>query len=171
MAGNEQSLALAFEWLNQGYHLALTSGTDTHGPEHNRIAQTFGFDVVYANDLSESEILHAVQQGHLYMSAGPTLELYASAAETLAIMGDVLDVADDSPIQVTARWRIVPFTRSLSFIVDGVPQQTQTVPEDGSDAWKLPGGQVHWCLVTIRDQQGVMLALTNPIFFDGRSKE
>jgi len=171
MAGNEQSLALAFEWLNQGYRLALTSGTDTHGPEHNRIAETFGFDVVYADDLSEREILRAVQQGHLYLSAGPGLQLNAAANGMHAMMGDVLDIGEDVPIYVTAKWTDCSPRSHLAFIVNGVVQETCLVQDEGSGTWELRGGQANWCLVTVRDDQGVMLALSNPIFFDGRKHD
>lgn len=168
MAGNEGSLALAFEWLNQGYRLALTSGTDTHGPEHNKEAETFGFDVVYADELSERGILQAVRAGHLYMSAGPGLELSAEADVTTAMMGDVLDVADNAPIHVTAAWRNCPAGAQLALIVNGAAQETLGTQGEGLRTWDLRGGQANWCLVTVRDQDGVMLALTNPIFFDGR---
>ena len=39
----------------------------------------YGFDVVYADDLSEQAILSAVRAGHLYLSAAPRLELHASS--------------------------------------------------------------------------------------------
>lgn len=169
MAGNEGSLALAFEWLNQGYRLALTSGTDTHGPEHNQSAKIFGFDVVYADELSEREILRAVRQGHLYSSAGPGLELNAATSQARAMMGDVLDVAADVPIRVSAAWEDCPRDAQLAWIVDGVARETRSVEGNGSGAWELRGGQAGWCLVTVRDAQGAMLAFTNPIFFDGRA--
>jgi len=169
MAGNEDSLALAFEWLNQGHRLALTSGTDTHGPEHNREAGTVGFDIVYADNLSERDILRAVQQGHLYMSAGPILEWTASAHGAHAMMGDVLDVAVNEPIQVTAAWKNCPPRSRLALVVDGIALETFAVPKDGAHVWGLRRGQAHWALFTVRDEQGVMQALSNPIFFDGRT--
>lgn len=168
MAGNESSLARAFEWLNRGYALALTSGTDTHGPEHNRAAGTFGFDVVYAEDLSEREILRAVGQGHLYMTAGPKLELTASTNRARAMMGDALDAVFNEPVHVTAQWANCAVPAQLALIADGAPRETLTVHEDGSQAWELRGGEANWFLVTMRDENGVMVALTNPIFADGR---
>ena len=76
---NELGLSLAYEWLNAGHRLALTAGTDNHG--RNPQAMHYGFNVVYAEDLSEREILRAVRAGHLYISAGPTLELSAAVGE------------------------------------------------------------------------------------------
>ena len=72
------------------------------------------------------------------------------------------------PIQVIARWSNCPARAQLALIVDGAPFETQQITDSGSHAWELRGGQDHWCLVTLRDEHGEMLALTNPIFFDGR---
>src|SRR5262249_53996591 len=68
---NEDALPLAFGWLNRGYRMVLTSGTDNHG--NGKRTEPYGFDVVYAEDLSEQEILRAVRGGHLYLSSGPHL--------------------------------------------------------------------------------------------------
>lgn len=168
MAGNEESLALAIAWFNQGHRFALTSGTDTHGSEHNREAETFGFDIVYAEDLTEREILAAVRRGHLYLTAGPVLKLNADAGKQRAMMGDALDVTDGTPIHVTVEWADCPAGAQLGLIVDGDVRESQTISGEGSRSWDISGGQVKWCLVTLRDEKGAMLALTNPIFFDGR---
>jgi hypothetical protein len=164
---NEDALALAFEWLNRGYRLALTSGTDIHG--RARGAAPYGFDVVYAQDLSEREILRAVRAGHLYLSSGPRLELNASLNEQRAMMGDALNAANGAPIQVSAQWDACPPDAQLQWIVDGAVRETRRVNENGAHAWQLVGGQDHWCLVALRAANDAVLALTNPIYFDGRT--
>ncbi len=163
---NEAGLKLAFEWLNEGYRLALTAGTDNHGrsPE----ARHYGFNVVYADDLSEQEILRAVRAGHLYISAGPTLELEASTAERQAMMGDVLEVSREQSVPVTARWEDCPADSEVCLIADGKPVSTLPAGGYGARRWDIPPREARWCLLTVRDASGQMLALTNPIFLDGR---
>ena len=190
---NELGLSLAYEWLNAGQRLALTAGTDNHG--RNPRAMHYGFNVVYAEDLSEDEILRAVRAGHLYISSGPTLELNAvvgpqlpatavggrirprvkppppktrGGSRRLAMMGDALDVSDGQDVQVTARWAGCPEGGELCLVADGKPNVTIPAGNADTRTWKLDGGGTHWCLLTLRGADGQMLALTNPIFFDGR---
>jgi len=192
---NELGLSLAYEWLNAGHRLALTAGTDNHGRNHR--AMHYGFNVVYADDLSEREILRAVRAGHLYISAGPTLELSAAvgdrqaegavpsappclpraalapcarleAASRRAMMGDLLYVSRGQDMQVTASWSGCPEGAELCLVADGKPKDTMPAGNEDTRVWKLEGGETHWCLLTLRGAEGQMLALTNPIFFDGR---
>ena len=70
-SNNEGSVELWYQWLNQGYRLYATVGTDIHGPADPSIE--FAFDVVYAQELTEAAILDAVRHGHHYLSSGPRL--------------------------------------------------------------------------------------------------
>jgi hypothetical protein len=36
---------------------------------------------------------------------------------------------------------------------------------EGRHTWRLTADQARWCVVEMRDEDGQMLALTNPIFF------
>ncbi len=164
-SNNEDALALVYRWLNEGYRLALTAGTDNHGSEGEK-NDLFGFNAVYANDLSEPEILRAVRAGHLYLSSGPTLELTASAGDQQAMMGDVLNAAREAPVQVNARWEDCPVYAELSLIADGMSRKTRAINAAGVRQWTLLAGQDRWCLLTVRGADGQMLAMTNPIYLD-----
>lgn len=167
---NEDALALAFDWLNQGHRLALTAGTDNHGRRNGNIQEPYAFNVVYAEELSEPEILRAVRNGHLYTSSGPSLVLTGSTPTGQVMMGDALDVTNDARVPVRARWDNSPGNAQLGLIVDGVLRETTIAHLSGMRDWELIGGQDHWCLATLRDEHGVMLALTNPIYLDNRDK-
>lgn len=164
---NEDALALVFGWLNQGYRLALTSGTDNHG--RNRMDEPYGFDVVYAQALSEPEILRAVREGHLYLSSGPRLELTATVTGQSFMMGDSIQSTAGQPILVKAKWSDCPSDAEVTLIVDGVSHASTPAQTNGSQTWTLNEAQAHWCLVTMRAADGRMLALTNAIYLDGRS--
>lgn len=165
-SNNDQGLQLAYQWLNQGFRLALTAGTDNHGRPGDR---HYGYNVVFAADLSEAEILKAVRAGHSYLSAGPRLELTAAQGQQRAMIGDVLQPDEAAPIHLTARWADCPTGAVLEWIVDGQIRERLPIQNENSLRWALPGGSARWSLVTLRDPAGRMLALTNPIYFDGRS--
>lgn len=163
---NEEALALAFDWLNQGYRLALTAATDNHGSHW--MDEPYGFNVVYADDLTEQEILRAVRAGHSYLSSGPRLELTATANEQTAIMGDSVRATSGQAVQIKAAWDDAPPAAQIVLIVNGAPHASMQVPAHGSQTWMLTPAQARWCLATLRADDGRMLALTNPIYLDGR---
>jgi hypothetical protein len=166
ISNNEQGLKLVYTWLNQGYHLAITAGSDNHGHPGGR---HYGVNVVYAQELSAAHILKAVRAGHGYISSGPGLELSAFADQQRAMMGDVLNLTPPDQAELTLRWTDCPPDAQLEWIVDGETRERLSPGEKGVQHWRLPGGSAHWTLFTLRDQEGQMLALTNPIYFDGRA--
>lgn len=165
-ANNEASFQLACQWMNQGYRMALTAGTDNHGDRPNE--RPYPSSVVYAQELSERGILAAVQAGHLYLSRGPRLQLEAGLQDQHAMMGDVVYASEGSAIQVNASWEDCSPGAQAEWIVDGRIERRFQPDRAGSQQWNLPGGKTHWALFALRDAQGNMLALTNPIYFDGR---
>jgi hypothetical protein len=84
------------------------------------------------------------------------------------MMGDALNVPPDAPVQVTARWSGGPAGVELSLIVNGRVQGRLAAGGAGEKTWDLEAGAARWCLLTLRDADGMMLALTNPIYLDGR---
>ena len=160
-SNNEDALRLWYAWLNQGYRMVGTSGTDAHGPFDESIE--LGFDVVYAEALSEPAILRAIQEGHLYVSSGPALELTGTCASgATAIMGDVLPL---EAAQITATWEHCNGGERLILIADGQPLTEEVdIMATGRHTWSLAAGQARWCTVEIRDRRNHLCAVTNPVF-------
>jgi len=159
---NEQGLQLFYQWLNDGNHLVATSGTDIHGPptEDGRGAA----NVVYAEALSEEAILAALRKGHSYISAGPQLLLNGvSAAGQQAMMGDTLP---DEGAEITASWDGAHEGDSVRFVVNGRIHETQPAAQTGQAVWPLKAGEAAWCTVELRDHDGGLWAVTNPIFMN-----
>jgi hypothetical protein len=154
-SGNEQALQRWFTWLNAGYRMVATAGTDIHGPLNDPAP---GFNVVYAEDRSEQAILQAIRHGHLYLSAGPRLEFTAGDAH---MMGDYVT---DETVHFTLRWQALLPSDVIAIIVDGQPNQTVANEATGSYQWSLPVAGRMWCAVQIRGADGRMRAITNPIF-------
>jgi hypothetical protein len=160
---NEDALALAYDWLNAGYRMALTSGTDNHGRD---LRLRYGFDHVYAPALTEADILAAVWAGRLYISAGPRLEITARAGGESVMMGDALS-PEAGAAEIQIAWADAPPGAQLSLIADGEARQTWAMGESGEARATLGVDDARWCLATLRGTDGQMLALTNPIFVSG----
>jgi hypothetical protein len=156
---NELSLQLWYRWLNQGYRMVGTRGSDIHRPTNDPNA---GFDIVYAAELSEVAILEAIRAGHLYLSAHPRLELTAQGSEgSSGMMGDLVP---GQSVEVHASWSDVSAGDHLRLIVDGKRVEEFTVDEQGEHRWTLVASGAHWCVVEIRAADGELHAVTNPIF-------
>jgi hypothetical protein len=159
---NEEALQQYYLWLNMGHRLVATTGSDIHGPFPLEFPRRDGFNVVYAEQLTEEAILSAVRKGHSYLSAGPELLLTAETTSgKSAMVGDVLPAED-----VTLR---VKFDKAhtgdqLRLIVDGKVHATQSVSESGEYTWDLPAGSGHWVTAELRDPANKVWAIANPIY-------
>lgn len=157
-SGNEQTIQLWYTWLNQGYRMAATAGTDTHGP---MASDSYGFNVVYAEALTESAILAGLRAGHAYVSAGPTLDLTADNGNgTHAIMGDLIE---GESVTVTVRWSDTQEGEYIRVIVDGMEHAHIPAASDGEHIWSINTAKAHWTTVEIRGADGGMRAVANPI--------
>jgi hypothetical protein len=154
---NETALQLWYQWLNEGYRMVATAGSDIHRAPTPEIV--YGRDVVYAQELSEGAILEGVRHGHLYLSAGPHLELRAATSNgQTAMMGDCLR-CDEALL--TARWADAPVGARLRWIVDGETEHHLLCDRNGSAELQL---NTKWAVVELRDHHDTMLGITNPIF-------
>lgn len=157
---NDEALQQYYVWLNQGYRLVATSGTDIHGPVPTNTPRRGGFNVVYAEELSETAILDAVRKGHSYVSAGPELLLTAeSASGAKGMAGDLLPIGT-AVVQVA--WDDAHEGDVLRLIVDGEVREQTSVGVSGEKSWSL---NADWCTVEMRDGNNDMWAVSNPIFF------
>jgi hypothetical protein len=160
---NQESLLLFYRWLNEGYRLTATAGTDLHGPPPANVRGAV--NVVYAEDLTEDAILAAIKAGRSYISAGPTLLLNVKTESGIdGMIGDTLP-----PEAATAiiRWSGAHDGDYLRFVVNGRAYHDKIVGEAGEVQWPLAAGQAKWCNVELRDADDGLWAVTNPVFFAG----
>lgn len=155
---NPKGLAQWYTWLNAGWRMIATAGSDIHGLPASETR--YGRNVVYAAELSERAILDALRQGHHYLSAGPRLVLTATnATGEQVMMGDALT---GLPATFTADWADVPPGGTLRWIVDGAVHEHIT--SEGAGTATLEGAAPRWIVAEIRDERDHLLAVTNPIF-------
>lgn len=170
---NEAALALWYDWLNQGLRLVATAGTDVHGSEHVGKVKP-GFNVVYAEALTEAALLKALCAGRLYLSAGPQLVFQAQDAAPDAaqgaggktwISGDtVAHLAGPRPISLAVAWDDCPADAQMRVMANGRLMNQQPAGVRGQYAWDMRPEQADWVTVEIRGGNGDMLAVSNPIF-------
>ena len=155
---NEESLQLWYHWLNQGYRIVATRGSDIHRPiDYDNV----GFNVVYAEELSESAILDGIRRGHNYISAHPRLDFTAQAQDgSIGMMGDLVS---GEATRARIAWEGCDGSERLRIIVNGEISEELSVSEHGQHEWAL-ASSARWCVVEIRRADGEMVALTNPIF-------
>ncbi len=163
-SNNEPALALWYDWLNEGRRLVGTAGTDTHSA-HDYAARP-GFNVVYAETLSEVALLKALRAGHLYLSAGPQVTF--QAVET---SGDRRSIGETirQAATFTVVWANCPADAQLRLIANGRLLHQGAVAQQGQYKWSMTPDQAEWVVVEIRGTKGEMLAITNPIFLQQMS--
>ena len=158
-SNNEAALSLWYDWLNQGRRLTATAGTDTHSAQDYTTRS--GFNVVYAEALTEAALFKALLAGHLYLSAGPQLTFEARAASGQTwISGDTVT----QPVTVAIAWANCPPTARLRLLANGRLLHQQPAGGQGNYEQPMSPDQADWLVVEIRGENGHMLAITNPIF-------
>jgi hypothetical protein len=169
---NEDGLQQFYVWLNQGYRLSATSGSDIHGPMPTDPTQSdptrrAGFNVVYAEELSEPAILAAVRQGHSYISGGPELLLNATTASGMKGMAG--DQLPSEALTLSVKWNGAHDGDLLRLIVEGKVYETMPATTSGEHQWSFDAGHAKWYTVELRDAKHGLWAVSNPIFFGERS--
>jgi hypothetical protein len=159
-SNNELALALYYDWLNQGRRLVATAGSDTHSTAD--YAAGPGFNVVYAEELSEAALLRAIAAGHLYLSSGPQLSLEARTQdESCCMMGDTVTQA----ATVSVQWGRAPSGATLRVLANGQLLHQQVAGEAGRFTYDMTPGDADWLIAEVRSESGVLLAITNPLFW------
>lgn len=160
-ANNEGGLALWYRWLNQGYRLVATAGTDAHGPPPSLLR--VGFNLVYAESLSEAAILTAIRQGHLCLCADNcVLDLKGGTENQRGMVGDTLSGKQAS---LDVEWSTPEAGDQLRLIADGQLVETIPLTSSGRHRWTFPVERRTWRVVEWRDRDSRMRAVSNPIFF------
>lgn len=159
-SNNERALQLYYDWLNQGYHLVASAGTDAHGGAPAGVRP--GFSVVYAEVQTERAILDALMAGHLYLSSGPKVTFTATDEDGFRwMMGDIVT----RPVTLDLAWQRCPGGAEVRALANGRLLRRWVAEEEGAATWSMVRSEADWVIVEIRAPGGELLALTNPIYF------
>ena len=163
---NEHALQLYYGWLGRGCRLLATSGSDTHGPDGRDRA---GYNVVFAQALTQREILAALEKGMSYLSSGPELCVKAHTENSGSFgMGQSVP----SPItSVSIRVRRAPPGSTLRLVSaspgSGGASPTYEVGLKTDAELEFDHADFGWSkflAVEIRDANRHLCAMSNPIF-------
>jgi hypothetical protein len=161
--------------LNQGHRLTAIGGSDNHQadiPADQPRAIGSPTTMVYAEALSTSAILNALRAGRVYIKTkgpdGPDIEFSAECNSRHFDMGDVIlerSAAVQFSISVSSK---MPVTAEI--VRDGKVEKLEL--KNGTADYPLVNdGQRHWIRVNVRDKDGKLIALTNPIYLNfGRAE-
>lgn len=166
------------EQLQKGYRLTGIGGSDTHGvtsknaPSSNRIGVPT--TVVYASALSEAAIFEGVRSGNVFVDTAGTrdrsVEFSASASGVHVAMGGELSVPPGERVQFKARVRNMPQGR-IEIIRDGatleaVPRADITGDDRFVEFTQSADGAYHWLRLNVRDRDGRLALIGNPIYLN-----
>lgn len=165
--------------LNAGHRLTGIGGSDNHDAP-TEAEEAFGASrigrpttVVHARELSMPAILDGLRAGNVFVdvsgSKDRALELSARHGRRQVAMGGELRLRPGDEAMLTLTVRNVPGGR-VETIVDGVVvpligQPTVSAAEQRFDfAWRSDGAR-HWLRVDVRDAQGRLALMGNPVYF------
>ncbi len=167
--------------LNEGFHLTAIGGSDNHdatGAPAQRSVVGQPTTVIHADNLSQAALFDGIKKGRVFIDMGVgadrVLDLTATFEKKSAVMGETLAVPARADVLVEAEVDGVPGTQ-LEVIVDGAAQSS-SIPVTGPHArinfHVTPGASgAQWVRVNIRDKDGNIQMLSNPIYFNTNNKK
>ena len=162
--------------LNAGFRITAVGGSDNHEPTlapDRPSAVGLPTTVVHATELSQTAVLEAIRRGHVFVDVWGTkdrmLEVEAAAGAQRAQMGDVLPAAAGVRVTVEVHVAGAPAGAVLALAGDGAKLAKLGDPQIGSaegrKAFELTAdGGAHWLRVDLRDADGKLLLIGNPIY-------
>jgi hypothetical protein len=172
-ARNEQAVRWWDALLRQGLPLLAVAASDTHtaAPSPNQLGRPR--TVVQASGLSRAGIIRGLRARRAYLVADRSLSLAftAGVGKVSAGIGDTLAVAAGQRIVVAFELGGAS-SGTVTLLGESGVLATSPVAATGSTAvrWPLPAGRPRYLRVEVRNPQGAMLALTNPIWVSYRPR-
>jgi predicted metal-dependent phosphoesterase TrpH len=164
-ADNEAALSAWARSLADGAHgewLPAMGNSDTH------LAGQIGHPhtVVLAEELRSEAVLAGIRSGRSWIAASHTVEVSftVSAGRRVAGIGEQISVASNAPV-ARVEVRGVP-SGVLSIHTEHGRAYQEGLPAAGTSTvvWNIPAADAACVRVEVRDENGEMAALTNPIF-------
>lgn len=161
-SNNEQAVFLFYQWLNTGLRMVATGGTDTHRP----MPESFRIPTnrVYTQDNTRQEILAALKRGHSYVTCGPEISFHAMSSDgQKTVMGDIASAGSQS---LCCEWSVAledkPLEARLISQTDVI--QRWDCSAQSAAACEIAAKAGQWFVLELRDLDGELYALSNPIF-------
>ncbi|MGH2382783.1 MAG: CehA/McbA family metallohydrolase [Candidatus Limnocylindria bacterium] len=161
--GNGDALTLWTTELMAGSRLTAVAGTDSHSAdEYER--EDLPYTWVYAEGLSEREVLHGLRSGRAYLSSGPRLTFVArhGSGGRATLPGDRLHPGRFH-LRIETAHLTAPAT--LWLVADGAKQRIGDLIRPGGTLETVANAEQWWNLeLRARDPAESLLTLTNPVY-------
>ena len=169
--GNPLAIEMWTRWLNAGHRITAIGGSDYHRPVNkpgkNKPPDRLGSPrtYVYATQLSGVAILEGLRRRQVYVSMGARVEFSASHNGVTYPIGADMGVQSG---KVELHAHIAPTARGVARIVcNGAIYQEALLYGDAmtlTATVELDPSTPQWFRLDVLDGNGLMLAITNPIF-------
>jgi hypothetical protein len=166
---DEQALELWDKLLQQGRRITAVASSDSHR-QANPVGQA-ATHVAIDGDLTEEAVLKSIRAGRAYLTRaanGPTISFSAHrlADRRAYLIGDVLRLRKSQPLRFQLAVQGFSGPATVSLISQG--QLVGTLPADPGAAQFVEVSVTRdaYFRVEVRDQNGTMLAITNPIYVE-----
>jgi hypothetical protein len=174
---NPKTVAMWTDWLNTGQRVTAIGGSDYHYPPKpelglpgERLGQPTTY--VYAETLSAAGVIDGIRKGRAYVSRGPRVTFHAAIGSKTFMIGD--DLGEGSgEVEFTATISNKPKTVLAQLVKNG----QMIIEERLGEAEKgmifhdqVDPASPDWFRLDVLDNEGLALAITNPIFVNSREK-
>lgn len=162
------------ERLNEGYMITGIGGSDDHGAGFGRAQPGTPTTMVYAESLSEADLLKAVKKGRVYLRTrspdGPAIEYIATDGVNNWQMGDVIPVdelANDQPVYIQIKYdhydSVEPEIIMNGKSVEWKAEQSLVEDKYRIKRFRINGNGPGWVRFNLRDDEGIVV-ISNPIY-------
>jgi hypothetical protein len=169
---NPRALGLWTEWLNAGYRITAIGGSDYHRPvpppHPPKLPDRLGLPstYVYARELSGRAILEALRERRAYVSMGPRAAFQVRINSTTYDIGaDLGELTGELEFTATVADCLPP---ARAYLIKNGQPLVETIVENGGASLRCTdraeATEPAWYRLDVLDSDGLMLAVTNPIF-------
>lgn len=162
--------------LQRGLRMTAIGGSDDHRAGMGKDGGHIGSPttVVHAAELSQVAILEGIRAGHVFVDVAGSpdrlLELEADSGSARAMMGDTLVAPAGAVVRFKVRVAHAEDT-VIALVLDGAPSGLLAERKvDGADVTRSfnlrSDGKRHWLRTDVRDAEGRLLLLGNPIYLN-----
>lgn len=162
--------------LNKGYKITGIGGSDDHSAGFGNSKPGTPTTMVYANSLSEKDILEAVTKGKVYLKTmgpgGPDVSFQAISEDQRWSMGDTINLNSikNHSLEVTIEYSH-PIKQQLELIFNGETIHPDVKQIENKDhtfrlVCEISNPDRGWLRFNLRDENGKISVVSNPIYLE-----
>lgn len=170
-ADDEKALKIWDEYLQKGKIITAVASSDSHQPPSEPSPYPtnlqLGNPTVYigAESLTEPNLLAAIKAGRVFMAEDPRKMIKFTANQNFT-MGDVVTVKKNQKVNLNFVKKAFQYGVKIVWISDGkIIKEYKSIKDVDPKSHKLSIRKNTYVRIEIRDKDGKMLAMTNPIYF------